>query len=170
MTETFACAAAFADALAPLNGRVERVPAVDAEDAIDAEAMVPAVGVPLGVDGVSLPDSVTTDFTADEVETAKTGVTPAALGVAAYGSVLLQHTSGGAEPAQLYPEKHVAVLRESDLYPDLEAAWGPLVAEFDAGRDDGVIATGSSATADMGELVRGVHGPREVVVVLVEDR
>jgi L-lactate dehydrogenase complex protein LldG len=26
-----------------------------------------------------------------------------------------------------------------------------------------------SATADMGEAVRGVHGPREVHVVIVED-
>ncbi|GGL70285.1 LUD domain-containing protein [Halocalculus aciditolerans] len=161
---------AFADALAPLNGRVERVPAAEVAETIDAAAVAPAVGVPLDIDGVSLPDSVATDFSADGVESAATGVTPAALGVAEYGSLLLEHAPAGAEPAQLYPSTHVAVLRESDLYPDLESAWSEVAAAFDAGRDDAVLATGSSATADMGELVRGVHGPREVIVVLVEDR
>jgi L-lactate dehydrogenase complex protein LldG len=32
-----------------------------------------------------------------------------------------------------------------------------------------VFATGPSATADMGELVYGAHGPREVAVLLVEE-
>lgn len=163
-------ASAFAESLAPLNGRVERVPAADATATLDEAVTAPAVGVPLDVDGVSLPDAVETEFTTADAETAETGVTPAALGVAEYGSILVQHTPPGAEPAQLYPNKHVAVLRESDLYADLGSAWNHVVAEFDAGRDDAVLATGSSATADMGELVRGVHGPREVVVVLVEDR
>lgn len=35
---------------------------------------------------------------------------------------------------------------------------------------DAILATGPSATADMGALVQGVHGPRTVHVVLVEDR
>ena len=33
-----------------------------------------------------------------------------------------------------------------------------------------ILATGPSATADMGALVKGAHGPMEVHVLLVEDR
>jgi len=34
---------------------------------------------------------------------------------------------------------------------------------------DVVLATGPSATADMGGLVHGAHGPKEVHVVLLRD-
>jgi len=32
------------------------------------------------------------------------------------------------------------------------------------------LATGPSATADMGALVRGAHGPERVHVLLIDDR
>ncbi|MFB6362014.1 MAG: LUD domain-containing protein, partial [Halobacteriales archaeon] len=44
-----------------------------------------------------------------------------------------------------------------------------LAGEFDAGRRSAVLTTGPSATADMGELVTGVHGPGDVHVVAVTD-
>ena len=40
---------------------------------------------------------------------------------------------------------------------------------FRNGRDDAVLATGPSATADMGELVYGVHGPRETHAIILEE-
>ncbi|MFB6268738.1 MAG: lactate utilization protein C, partial [Halobacterium sp.] len=33
-----------------------------------------------------------------------------------------------------------------------------------------VLATGASATADMGEIVTGVHGPQSVHAVVITDR
>jgi L-lactate dehydrogenase complex protein LldG len=51
---------------------------------------------------------------------------------------------------------------------DMPAAFeriGELIRE---GRDDLILTTGPSATADMGALVKGAHGPREVHVVLIE--
>jgi len=36
--------------------------------------------------------------------------------------------------------------------------------------DDVILATGPSATADMGDLVLGAHGPRAVHALLLEDR
>ncbi|MFW5900663.1 MAG: LUD domain-containing protein, partial [Halodesulfurarchaeum sp.] len=45
-----------------------------------------------------------------------------------------------------------------------------LEAEFTAGDLSGILATGPSATADMGATVHGVHGPSEVHVIVVTDR
>jgi L-lactate dehydrogenase complex protein LldG len=39
--------------------------------------------------------------------------------------------------------------------------------EFRAKRDSVVLATGPSATADMGALVQGAHGPKTVDIILV---
>lgn len=68
----------------------------------------------------------------------------------------------------LYPERHVAILREEELHADMDEAFAWLGEEFAAGRDSYVFATGASATADMGEMVEGVHGPAEVHVVVLE--
>ncbi|MFW5973924.1 MAG: LUD domain-containing protein, partial [Natrialbaceae archaeon] len=58
----------------------------------------------------------------------------------------------------------------SDLAGSMKAAYERLAEEFATGRDTQVLATGPSATADMGTLVQGVHGPHEVHVVVLEDR
>lgn len=129
----------------------------------------PAVGVRLPFDGASLPGSVTLDPTPAELDAARTGVTAASLAVADYGSVVLESTPEGAEQVSLFPDLHVAVLRADDIAPDMPAAFewlGPRV------RDSGgsaILATGPSATADMGSLVRGAHGPKDVHVVILDD-
>lgn len=53
------------------------------------------------------------------------------------------------------------MLRESDLEADLRGGFRRLRSEFDARSRSFVLATGPSATGDMGELVRGVHGPNK---------
>ena len=136
------------------------------------EALVePAVGVPLGYEGVSLDGApVTVDPTPAELRAATTGVTPVRLGVAAYGSFLIDSDAAGSEPVSLYPERHVAVVRASDLVADLPAAFDHLGDSYAADPTSAVFATGPSATGDMGALVEGVHGPKHVHAVVVEDR
>ncbi|QLG62467.1 LUD domain-containing protein [Halorarum salinum] len=129
----------------------------------------PAVGVPLPDEGLSLPASVTTDATPAELADAATGVTAAALGIADYGSVVLPSTATGAEQVSLFPPLHVAVLRESDVVAGMPEAIERLAPLLRDDRGSAVVATGPSATADMGDLVRGAHGPEEVHVVIVED-
>ncbi len=68
----------------------------------------------------------------------------------------------------LYPPTHVAVVRERDVLPDVEAATDHLGARFAAG-ESSVFATGVSSTGDMGALVEGVHGPKHVHVIVVEE-
>ena len=138
------------------------------EDALADAAVEPVVGAPLPFEGLSLPDWIAVRPTARELEEARTGVTGVGGGIAEYGTLIVQSRPSGDEPVSLYPERHVAVLRSTDLVAGVPEALAFLGDEFAAGRDSAVFATGMSATADMGESVRGVHGPREVHVVIVE--
>lgn len=160
--------AAFRDALDGAGVTHETVQPPGATAAVDRAVEEPAVGVP--VDTVELPAGVATDFAPTDVRDARTGVTPAALGVAATGSVLVESSQRGDELVSLYPKRHVAVVRADDVVADVPAATTWLADEVDAGRDSYVFATGASATADMGALVEGVHGPSHVHVVVVDDR
>ncbi|MFW5939787.1 MAG: LUD domain-containing protein [Halolamina sp.] len=164
-------ASTFADALDGLGVTVTRTTVDGFIEALAAAITAPAVGTPLPFDGVSLDDAdVTVPPTPTELETAKTGVTPVFGGIAAYGSVVVESRPAGDELVALYPERHVAVLRESDLVSGVDDATDDLRDRFEAGRDSAVLASGVSATADMGATVEGVHGPREVHVLLLTDR
>jgi L-lactate dehydrogenase complex protein LldG len=141
------------------------------ESALREAVIEPAVGAPLGIEAVSLADTdVVVDPTPRQLLEARTGVTAAQFGVSASGSLFVQSDVGGTEQVSLYPDRHVAVLRASDLVADLPSALDRLGDEFAAGRDSAVFATGPSATGDMGALIEGVHGPRDVHVLLLEDR
>ncbi len=140
----------------------------------------PAVGVPLPFEGLTLPGDVNTSPTPSELVAAETGITAASIAVADYGTLILESTPEGAEPTSLFPTRHVAVLRASDVVPDMPAAFewlGPRLRSGDGGdrrserapRGSAILATGPSATADMGELVKGVHGPKVVHVLIVDD-
>lgn len=138
----------------------------------------PTVGVPIAIDGVRLPDSVTVDPTPNELREATTGITAASLAIADYGTLVLESTPSGAEQASLFPDLHVAVLGIDDIVPTMLAAFEWLGPRLRNAREGGtaqadggsaVLATGPSATADMGALVRGAHGPKAVHVVIVDD-
>ncbi|QCC49408.1 LUD domain-containing protein [Halobellus limi] len=130
----------------------------------------PAVGALLPFDSVSLARTeVATDPTPSQLEGAVTGVTGSRLGIATLGTVAVESRTAGDEYVSLYPEKHVVVIKATDLKPDLTAAFEWLEAEFEAQHRSFVFATGPSATADMGALVRGVHGPRDVCVIILSD-
>ncbi|WP_248895976.1 LUD domain-containing protein [Haloplanus halobius] len=167
-TNTNPTLSTFEDSLAELGVDCTRVTVDDFAETLDGLVREPAVGVSLPFD-VSYPDNVTVDPTPAALERAATGVTPASFGVANYGSVLLPSTADGAEPVSLYPELHVPVVRASDVLPDLPEAMDRF---GDAARDHGesaIVATGPSATADMGELVLGAHGPEAVHVVMLDE-
>jgi len=158
----------FASRAADFGADVTLVAADEATATLADAIAAPAVGVPLDVDGVSLPAEVTTDPTPAELADAVTGVTGGSLAVAAYGSVLLGADTNGSEPASLFVDRHVAVLREADIVPDMAAAFEWLGETIRGSADSVILATGPSATADMGALVQGAHGPKTVEVVVVE--
>jgi L-lactate dehydrogenase complex protein LldF len=95
----------------------------------------------------------------------RVGVTKALCGLADTGSILEADGKGGKLQASLLPEIHLAVLRESDIYPSLEIA-----IHLTRQTKSAVFVTGPSRTGDieMSHTI-GVHGPGEVCVLLVDD-
>lgn len=158
---------AFVASAAEYDVEATRCSPGEATETIAGVVEPPAVAAPLPFDGVALPDDVTTDPTPADLDAAATGVTGASLAVADYGTLVLPATAGGSEPVSLFVDRHVAVLRECDVVADMPAAFEQLGDELRDGRGSAVLATGPSATADMGALVQGVHGPKDVHVVVV---
>ncbi|MEO7421961.1 MAG: lactate utilization protein C [Ornithinibacter sp.] len=124
------------------------------------------VAVPADLDlsiPASVPDHGLTKADLDGVDAV---VTRAALGIAETGTVVLDHGTGqGRRVISLLPDRHVCVVRESDVVPGVTQA----VAALDPARPQTWIS-GPSATSDI-ELsrVEGVHGPRQFHVVLVAE-
>lgn len=101
------------------------------------------------------------------------GLSGADAGLAATGSLLLASGGGKIRTASLLPPVHVAVLRESQILPGLES-W--VAEQRAAGLDtfrhssNVIVISGPSRTADIAmELILGMHGPRELHIVLVKD-
>lgn len=101
------------------------------------------------------------ESTAD-VWTADVGVTLADSAIAEVGGLIVSNMRGRRRLASLAPPVHVALVREDALCETLEEA-------LDTALDrTTVMIVGPSRTADIeGVLVRGVHGPRELVVAII---
>lgn len=134
-------------------------------DAIDG----PTVAVSLDQFDVDLPKTVKVDPTPIELRSAVTGITPAEFAVGEYGSLVLAARSSGSELVSLFVDKHVAVMHQADVLTDMPAAYDCLGEKIPETFESAILATGPSATADMGALVKGVHGPREVELIVVEE-
>lgn len=99
------------------------------------------------------------------------GLTGALAGLAATGSLVLRSGPGAYRNTSLLPPVHVAILLESQILPDLESWFAMQRADgFRAMRraSNIVVITGPSRTADIAmELVMGMHGPRELHILLL---
>lgn len=161
---------AFTESLASQSVPVEQLPAAAVTGHLAESIDGPAVGVPPTVDGVALPETVTVDPSASELQAAETGVTGAGPGIADYGSVVVADDGDGSEHVSLFVDTHVAVLAASEVVESMGAALDEIGARTRDGLTSAIVTTGPSATADMGALVTGAHGPSELRVVLVTDR
>jgi L-lactate dehydrogenase complex protein LldG len=100
----------------------------------------------------------------DQLSTAQAGVTEAFTAVARTGSIGVRLQGMTAADSLLAP-LHVALLRADSIVErprDLFASGAPGLTQ------DFVFITGPSATADMGPLVRGVHGPHKLHIIIIE--
>jgi L-lactate dehydrogenase complex protein LldF len=96
----------------------------------------------------------------------KAGLTGALAAVAETGTLVIPSGPGHPLTASLLPEIHIAVLRKSDILPDLETA---LHLPGVAGSDSIALVSGPSRTADIEmTLTIGVHGPGELLVFVVD--
>jgi len=105
----------------------------------------------------------------DDVERADVGITLCDALIAQTGSVLLTSRSGGGRALSVLPPHHLVIGRESQLLPDLPAAFGRLKTTYGDDYPSLItFITGPSRTSDIERvLVLGAHGPRVLTVLLV---
>ena len=95
------------------------------------------------------------------------GITDAFAGVAHSGSICVCIDHGYAGFISLLSRFHVAVLPAESIVERPADLFRPDRLNGDGLRRNFVFITGPSATADMGPLVRGVHGPHRLHVIVV---
>jgi L-lactate dehydrogenase complex protein LldG len=101
----------------------------------------------------------------------RVGISGADAALAATGSLVLASGDGRYRATSLLPPVHIAVLTTDQILPNLEA-WvaRQRVAGLSLFQESAniVIISGPSRTADIGmELILGMHGPREMHLLLL---
>ncbi|MDZ4186041.1 MAG: LUD domain-containing protein [Desulfuromonadales bacterium] len=91
-------------------------------------------------------------------------------GIAATGSILVQMTDPAERAATALATKHAVFLRSASIVPTLRDLSASLKAQlFGAGPTYFSITTGPSRTADIERVLTiGVHGPKELHILLLE--
>lgn len=101
---------------------------------------------------------------------AEGGLTGANFAMAATGTIVLESTEEDVRIASTLPEKHFVVLDPGKIVTDYQAAL-PLIREMHDLLPQTYLAylTGPSRTADIERVLTiGVHGPKELHVLLLE--
>ena len=114
-----------------------------------------------------LPSNVNyiTTPTNDELKNVKLCLTDSVCGIAETGSIIISNDNHASFFTML-SRKHLVILKSNDLYrKPREIFEDPELSKLSSYS----VITGPSATADMGSLVRGVHGPEHLIIILVND-
>ncbi|MFM2054801.1 MAG: hypothetical protein RL456_2838 [Pseudomonadota bacterium] len=110
------------------------------------------------------------DWKAELFEAVEAGVTSARAGIADTGTLVLRPGPDEPRTLSLVPPLHVAVLCASDLHASLPAAIAAQDLAATGMPTNLVLVTGPSKTADIQQVLAfGAHGPKALVIVLVND-
>ena len=99
------------------------------------------------------------------------GITDVAAALAETGTLVAHSGRGRSRGLSLVPPFHIALVRKSDILPDMIDYWDRLQGipgpELPSSQS---FITGPSKTADIeGQLITGVHGPGAVHILLITD-
>ena len=165
----------FAERVADYRATVNRVAAAELPSHLasilgqDERVLVPA-GLPAAV-VAAVPNPVADDdLEAARLDAIDTVLTTAAVGIAETGTIVLDHGPGqGRRALTLVPDRHICLVHEDQVVPDVPDAVERLHQAVLDGRALTWIS-GPSATSDIElDRVEGVHGPRNLHVLLVLD-
>jgi L-lactate dehydrogenase complex protein LldG len=146
---------------------VERCAAADLEERVADAVKDCSVVVPQGL-GVEVDGAVVdVGLSSLELDAIDAVVTEATVGIAETGTIVLDHQAGqGRRAITLVPDRHVCIVAADQIVADVPDA----VTRLDPGPHPRPLTwiSGPSATSDI-ELsrVEGVHGPRQLHVIVV---
>jgi L-lactate dehydrogenase complex protein LldG len=106
--------------------------------------------------------------TVDDLNRCSGVVTVCSAGIALTGTIVLQHGSGeGKRQTSLLPDRHLCVVQSSQVVETVPEALNILAP---AAKRPLTFISGPSATADIEMTrIRGVHGPRRLDVVIINN-
>jgi L-lactate utilization protein LutC len=106
-------------------------------------------------------------FSRETCAAAEIGITSAEYALADTGTLVYLSQSGEARLLSLLPPRHIAIIERDRILASLDELFSVLPRPG-AHSSAMVLITGPSRTADIEmRLVRGVHGPGEITVVIV---
>ena len=104
----------------------------------------------------------------EQLANVRTGVTDAFCGVASTGSVCVSISKNLSSPVSMLTRKHIAVVDAQTIVPRPRDVFLEEIPGGKGLKRSFSFITGPSATADMGPLVRGVHGPGKLHIIILE--
>ncbi len=168
---------AFRELVARLRERKVQNVLVDSRTARAYPGLIEALeGAQLRVISGVLPQEESARFTElKRWATAEAGVTDVVAAFADSGTLWVAGGPGGMRCASLLPTLHIALVRRSQVYPCMakwmaEARASGELQKWVEESSTLIAITGPSRTTDIEKtLVLGVHGPREVIAILIEE-
>ena len=151
-TSAEAMRAALIQAIAGAQGALLAEP-----DDLPAELFTPLAEIP----GVARHPSE------EQLAAAEVGITDAFAAIARTGSICVSITPGLAGAVSLFTRKHIAFVAAGDIVPRPRDIFTTSHLRDKALGRNFVFVTCPSCTADMGPLVRGVHGPGKLHVIIL---
>lgn len=112
--------------------------------------------------------NLVTELSAAQLASAEVGITDAFAGVARTGSVCISVNSGLSSYESLLTRKHIVILESKNIVLRPRDVFEKYILKDPVGETGWIFISGPSATADMGELVRGVHGPDKLHIILLD--
>ncbi len=96
------------------------------------------------------------------------GITDCFAGIAQTGSVCVLNDDSMSGSFSLFPKNHIVLLDSTKIVPRPRDIFLNDPYKKITLQNDFIFISGSSATADMGPLVRGVHGPGKLYVIILK--
>ncbi len=105
------------------------------------------------------------------IEKMVVGITHCEFLVARLGSIVVSSRNFSGRRMHVFPDFHIVIAYTSQMVDDLKDALRQIKTRYSDGLPSAIsVITGPSRTADIEKtLVMGVHGPRQLYVLLVDD-
>lgn len=111
---------------------------------------------------------VITPSTVEQLSSIGAGVTDSFCGIAKTGSVCISISDNQSIYLSMLTNKHIVVVDGETIVARPKNVFSEEYLDGKGLRKSFTFITGPSATADMGPLVRGVHGPGELHIIILE--